>query len=331
MKLVRAAAAATAACSYPLPTLPHLRLRVAFRAGTRARLPEFKGFLLRGSFGHALRSVVCAMGRDAACVSCSLRGPCVYTRIFETFVDGERPPQFGGASTSPRPYVFESLTERRDFGAGDLLETELVLMGQAVELQGFVLLALERMARRGFGTRRARFGLERVDYLPGDGRWRTGFRAGVARWPGAVGPVVPVGVEESCERMKLRFLTPTRILVRGQLQRHPEFQALFFAALRRLLDLAHFHVPGASVDWCFQLLLERAGEVRVTRSSLRWVERKRYSDRQRRHIRLDGFVGEMDLLGELGPLLPVLRQAEVVHVGKGATFGMGKVEVLVLP
>jgi hypothetical protein len=71
--------------AYRLPEIPHLRLRATFCATSLARLPPFKGSMLRGAFGHALRKAVCAMGPAQPCETCTLRGPYVYTRLFETF------------------------------------------------------------------------------------------------------------------------------------------------------------------------------------------------------------------------------------------------------
>jgi CRISPR-associated endoribonuclease Cas6 len=313
-----------------MPAIPYVRLRAIYRAEETARLPGFKGSMLRGAFGHALRKAVCAMGPQQRCESCSLRGPCVYTRIFETFIEGEAPPLLAGITTSPRPYVFEPRTEARELAPGDLVETDLLLLGQATELQPFVLLVLERMAELGFGTRRARFGLTGVNFLAEDGSWRAGYRAGGQRWPGSVAPILtPDAVADVApERLTLRFLTPTRIQKDGTPQRTLPFRALVFQMLRRVLELAHFHVPGAEVDWHFRPLLERTGDVRVTRSDLTWRELTRYSNRQRGKLPLSGFVGEIDLEGDLAPFLPLLRTAEIVHLGKGTAFGLGQVEVL---
>ncbi|HSL84137.1 MAG TPA: CRISPR system precrRNA processing endoribonuclease RAMP protein Cas6 [Thermoanaerobaculia bacterium] len=326
---------------YRLPAIPYLRLRATFRAafenGTEARLPGFKGSMLRGAFGHALRQAVCAMGPRQECESCSLRGPCVYTRLFETVINGDPPPFLRGLSTAPRPYVFEPRTEARDFRAGDALETDLLLFGRAAELQPYALLALERMGEGGLGRGRYSFTLERVDYLEEGGTWRTGFAAGASdaageavRWPTKVPAILPSGEDpdDSTERLTLRFLTPTRVRLGGRLRDHLPFRPLVFLMLRRALEIAHFHVPGTEPDWDFRPFLDRADDVRVTRSDLRWQDWSRYSNRQGRKHEMGGFVGEIGLEGPLAPFLPLLRTAEVLHVGKGATFGLGKVEVM---
>jgi hypothetical protein len=39
------------------------------------------------------------------------------------------------------------------------------------------------------------------------------------------------------------------------------------------------------------------------------------------------FVGRVELAGDLARLMLLLRTAEVFHLGKGATFGLGRVAV----
>src|SRR5207253_6679016 len=134
------------------------------------RLPLYKGSLLRGAFGHALRRSVCAFGPGAPCPTCALRRACPYPRIFETLIEDDAPPPpfLKGVPTAPRPYVFEPGTERRDFAPGDLLPFDLLLFGQAVELQAYALLAVSRMAASGLGRERLPFVLDHA--LGHDGR-----------------------------------------------------------------------------------------------------------------------------------------------------------------
>ena len=42
---------------------------------------------------------------------------------------------------------------------------------------------------------------------------------------------------------------------------------------------------------------------------------------------LGGFMGELEVEGELTPFAPLLRTAEILHVGKGATFGLGRLQI----
>lgn len=171
---------------YLLPRIPYVRLRVTLRATEAATLPVYKGSLLRGAFGHSLRRSVCAMGPSQPCASCRLRQACVYTRLFETFIEGEPPPMLRGLTTSPRPYVFEPASDAKEFAAGEALEADLLLIGQATDLRAYALLAVERMATAGLGRRRFRFTLERVHGETPSGGWREVFPAEEQRGKGLV-------------------------------------------------------------------------------------------------------------------------------------------------
>jgi hypothetical protein len=74
-------------------------------------------------------------------------------------------------------------------------------------------------------------------------------------------------------------------------------------------------------------LLALADPVEVDASELAWHDWQRYSNRQQREMTLRGLVGKVVLRGDLAPFAALLRTAEVLHVGKGATFGLGRIEV----
>jgi hypothetical protein len=61
---------------------------------------------------------------------------------------------------------------------------------------------------------------------------------------------------------------------------------------------------------------------RRSRSRPIWERR---SNRQGRKVTLGALVGEMEIEGNLDPLAPLT--AEILHVGKGATFGLGRIEI----
>ncbi|MEG3070433.1 MAG: CRISPR system precrRNA processing endoribonuclease RAMP protein Cas6 [Candidatus Syntrophopropionicum ammoniitolerans] len=59
-------------------------------------------------------------------------------------------------------------------------------------------------------------------------------------------------------------------------------------------------------------------------SQTRWVDWERYSSRQSSRMNMGGVVGQVEYRGDLGAYMPLLRLGQLVHVGKGAVFGMGK-------
>jgi hypothetical protein len=314
----------------PLPRIPYLRLRFTLRAEEPAHLPPYKGSTLRGGFGHALRRTVCVMGPAEPCATCLVRRTCVYPRLFETLLesdpDGELPPFLRGLPTAPRPYVFEPLTEACELAPGDPLDFDLLLFGQATALHGYVLLAVDRMAAAGLGRGRARFTLDRVRALAPDGTWDVLAEAGRLRAAQPPRPLLPALDAPPGPSAVLHFLTPTRLKVREHLAPEVTFRDLVFLMLRRTLEIAALHLPGAAVDWSLRPALERAAAIRAT-PALRWHDWQRYSNRQKASMTLGGFLGTLTLEGDLAPFGPLLRTAEILHVGKGATFGLGRIEL----
>jgi hypothetical protein len=184
------------------------------------------------------------------------------------------------------------------------------------------------MAGAGLGHGRIPFELDRVrvpDPLAG---WRDVFAHGRALAGATAAPSLPAIDDLGRSQIVLRFLTPIRLKSNAHFQTSVGFRALAFAILRRTLEIAHFHVPGASIDWTFRPLLEQASAVRVVASRLRWHDWQRYSTRQGTPMTLGGFVGELEVEGPLTPFAPLLRTAEILHVSKGATFGLGRMEVV---
>lgn len=335
-----------------LPRIPYLRLRVTLRALAPAALPPFHGSMLRGAFGHALRRAACTMGPAQPCPTCRLRRACAHSRLFEALIDGsgrEPPPFLRGLPTAPRPYLFEPGSAARSLAPGGELPFDLLLFGQAVDLLAYSLVAVERMAAAGLGRGRAPFELLHVRCPGAAGEWRDVFTAGrgladgeppvAVIPPGPAGQSaglyraatmastpVPLSVGVVAGRGVIRFLTPARFKVRHQLARAVTFRGLAFAMLRRVLEVAHFHVPGAAVDWTIRPLLEHAGTVRLVASDLYWRDWERYSARQETRMALGGLVGSLEVEGDLTPFEPLLAAAEVLHVGKGTTFGLGRLE-----
>ncbi|HEX6898590.1 MAG TPA: CRISPR system precrRNA processing endoribonuclease RAMP protein Cas6 [Thermoanaerobaculia bacterium] len=313
--------------TYPLPPIPYLRLRMTLRAEEPASPPPFHGSMLRGAFGHALRRAACSMGPAQACESCLLRHACVYARIFEPCVVGEPPPFLRGIDQAVRPYVFEPLDGAVSIAPGDPLRFDLLLFGRAVDLQAYAIVAVERMARTGLGAGRARFRLIEVEAADPGGSPRRLFTAGSPPSTVPASPVLPRPAPLPSGPLTLRLLTPLRIKARDRLNDRPRFRDLAFNMLRRVLEIAHFHVPGAAIDWSFRDLLKCADAVRVVASDLRWHDWKRWSQRQQASMKMGGLVGELVVDGDLQPFSDLLRTAEIVHIGKGATFGLGKIAV----
>jgi CRISPR-associated endoribonuclease Cas6 len=311
------------------------------------KLPEYKGSTLRGGFGHAFRKVVCTF-KNKQCDDCLLRHRCVYSYVFET-----PPPADTVIMTkylrAPHPFVIEPSPEKKElYHPGEGLEFGLVLIGRADDYLPYFIYAFDEMGKTGIGRGKGKYRLDTVSlgsetlYDGTTGVLKSSAEAG--KRGSAEGKKCESAEARKCggseefeslpafsasslpRRLTFRFLTPTRLVSNGSLEPDPDFKTIFRTLLRRLSMLSYFHC-GKELEADYNGLIERAGSVETVRKRLRWHDWERYSARQDTRMKMGGFVGEMEFSGEFGEFLPFLELGELVHVGKGTGFGLGRYEI----
>jgi hypothetical protein len=271
---------------------------------------------------------------------------------------------FHGQQHAPRPFVLEPpLEEKQHYLPGERITFGLTLVGRAVDYLPYVIFAVDETGRRGLGQERGRFVLESVSCRTANGEDRLIYDSAEQRL--ASGPFSMTAEEFITQRLsqlfrdlglrahgswpepeirdlkpesrapspeprpfllKLRFLTPTRIRVQGDLQSGVTFELLMKNILRRIWQVVSLHC-GVESGFDHRRLIERAKGVTVVRSQLRWHDWERYSNRQGGPMKMGGFVGEMEFAGVDCEFLSVLVLGELFHVGTGTTMGLGKFEV----
>ncbi len=314
------------------------RYGLRLRAQAEASLPPFLGSTLRGAFGHALKNAVCVMShRD--CERCLVADRCFYPYLFETPVPPDLP-ELRGQQQAPHPFILappipKSLTQRQKVAAGEEITFGLTLMGRAVEMLPYVIYAVSEMARGGLGVDRARFELSEVAEIESDGSATTIYsgqsqRITVCNTAGQnLGQLVRTRLDQlpPQDRLRLRFITPTRIRVAGDLQVGLSFELLVRNLLRRVSMLAAVHGEQA-LELDYRAIVGRAAEVRTSATALRWWDWERYSNRQQTKMKLGGFVGEIEYAGEMvNEFLPLIAAGEILHVGNGTSFGLGRYRI----
>lgn len=127
---------------------------------------------------------------------------------------------------------------------------------------------------------------------------------------------------------RVRFLTPARIRVNGDLQTDLSFELLVRNLLRRVSTLAAVHGRGA-IELDYRGLIDRAASVKTRSSRLVWWDLDRYSNRQQTKMKLGGFIGEVEYEGEaVEEFLPLLVAGELLNIGTGTSFGLGCYRIL---
>ena len=315
-----------------LPDLRIAKYRFTLRALEETRLPRYKGSTLRGGFGYAFKRTVCFQKRAPSCASCLLKAHCPYAYIFET----PPPPdaESFAVSEAPHPFVIEPpLDGQTLYRPGQLLPFDLVLVGRGINYLPYFIVAFRELGRMGLGRERGKFRLQTVEAV----HPLTGERAPVYSAEDEMVQDSDLGVgcrevEEAArklpqDRLRLRFLAPTRLKFRGRLVSRPDFPILLRSLLRRISWLCYFH-GGGRWEADYGALLQKAQGVETALTDTRWVEWERYSTKQRQRMMLGGFIGEVEYRGQLAPFRPMVLLGSLVHVGKLCVFGHGWYEIL---
>ena len=298
-----------------------VRYGLTLSAVDRLLLPQYKGSTFRGGFGHAFKKVVCTI-RDRTCDECLLRSKCIYSYVFET-----PPPEDSQIlrkyEKAPHPFVIEPpLETKTHYNPGDVLSFGLVLIGKAVDYLPYFIYTFEELGKIGIGKGKGGYELREVScegksiYNSVDRRLR--FNA----------PQPPLKLRGGAEgggvtTLTLNFITPTRIVFNEDLVVNLEFHQLIRTLLRRISSLSYFHY-GERLDLDFKGLIEKAQSIKVKERNTEWHDWERYSARQDVRMKMGGFVGKVSFEGELGEFMEFIELGEMLHVGKGTSFGLGK-------
>ena len=291
----------------------------------------FVGNTLRGALGMALRRMNCVMPHDTPCTACTLCATCAYAVLFEPRL-GLRSPLTDTAAVHghdvPRPFVIQppDHTVGR-YPAGATFTFCLTIFGERASYLPYFIAAFRRLGKIGLGPDRITYRLQSVTDHTG-GTVYSGDHTTVRQpAPPVVHPVSLNGAHPHA--ITVRFVTPTRITVGGHYQDTPQFSYIVLAAERRIRALQQFYDPRHFNNQPLTELHRLADAVRLTHARTRWVDLERVSRRQHTAMKLGGIVGEATYEGEqLHRFLPLLRLAEVTHLGKNCAFGLGRVEII---
>ncbi|MDR3635537.1 MAG: CRISPR system precrRNA processing endoribonuclease RAMP protein Cas6 [Isosphaeraceae bacterium] len=303
----------------------HLRLtvlHVEYRAERRCRLPAYKGSMLRGSLGHALRDMAC-FEPGGPCGRCPNTDRCAAGALFEPQEAGEVAARFD----RPMPYIVTAPPDRREaYAAGEGLAFTLSLVGSGRVWLPWVVGALASMGQRGLGAERAPFVLSRVCVEAPAGQ-RTPLDLpgrGVGPGVGELDGASLVAAQPPSERVVLHFVTPTDLRRKGHQAEQLDGALLVSRLLRRLGGLLQTYCRWSADGFDFKAVVDEASGMACRDLSLEFREWERYSVRRGGRHRLSGLVGRVELGSVPARLWPYLVVGERTHVGKGASFGMGQ-------
>lgn len=290
----------------------------------KALLPPFKGSMLRGSFGHALKKVSCALRRQE-CRGCLLAASCCYSLIFEgKKLEANTSTYRIRLAATPHPYVLiPPLETTREYETGTPFAFGLRLFGPALRYRPQIIYAATLMGEAGLGrSGSGRFIVTRVlagDIDIFDNEQQTLSMEETAR------PLTLETPTNAVSRLRVELRTPLRVKRDNKFQRQISFSTLARAAMRRVAALEHAFGDGEpALD--FAGLARKADQIIVADDQTAWCDVTRYSSRQQTAMQIGGVVGSMVFAGELTDFLSLLRYCEKTHLGKQTAFGLGSIE-----
>ncbi len=262
---------------------------------------EFQVSTLRGIWGRALHEL-------------DVR---VYSEIFRG----------AGSKQSATPRYILRVSERQgeielgeialDFVVWGVSDAELDVMARAWNLAG----------RFGLGKNRLPFRLKRIDFL----------YAPIPQSGLSLARLVKASIQES-ERARVRaieFPLPLRFLERQAHVMEPTFEEFVKRTLARLSTIrlqttgafAQVADSGRPADFrpeFYAEVMELANNFPTSPWRGSRCDFQRYSGSQRADLEMRGVVGGWNLYADLGALKPLVVAAEILHVGKTTTLGLGR-------
>ena len=294
-------------------------------------LPQYLGSTLRGGFGSVFRKIVCCY-RDRTCDECLLKQKCIYSYIFETSPP-EGSEKLRKIESIPRPYIIDppAFDSRAVYSPERPLRFYLNLIGKAVEYFPYFIVAFQELGKTGLGVRKEKFIIQEVeiqDISTGNFE-QIYFPNGTVlnkRYTFSLEDAVKQINKKDYTVLSVNFLSPVRLKA-GSYQDIPVFRHFFGSLLRRLSSLAYFHC-NTELKVSYQNILTWAEKIEMFDNHTHWRDWERYSSRQKTRMKFGGLMGTACYEGNITPFMPYINFGQWIHVGKNATFGLGKYEIV---
>lgn len=285
----------------------YCRLTVTLQLQASGKLPAYKGSMLHGWFGQALRRY----DEEA------------YKILFGIYHNQQ-----------PKPYVVVTPPDyRTQYAASEIFNFSFVVLGQACKLLPRIVAALEQGSNLGFGPNRITAKVLSVSSeLPG-GSVLGISEATLSDYVGQrLASVAQATLNVDEQQLAIQLITPMRIKHKNQ-QLNDSLRSVGFIGIqvaRRLTQLARFWVND-NEELLTAIMANQPYYKELEFIEHLYVEKwDRFSLKQQQAIPFSGLKGQVSAFGNLTALLPLLYVGECIHVGGKTTFGMGEIKIAAL-
>jgi len=290
--------------------------------------PDAAESVWRGTLGHALRTLLCHTPQQS-CGHCLLRRKCAFSIVFENSYMREH--QKGPLSVEPPPPItLYSVSPSGHYHEGDTLSIELVLIAEQQAILPAIVSALDRVVLQFKGQEAVTASLSEVTHIKETTQFsQQPIWNGNWQLPNSIASQIdmPEWLLRN-DRVRLRWLTPAVLKHRGApITENLTLQQMMTMLLRRFTLLQSYwtqqNLPNSDEisDW-----LSAIEQVQLQFKP--WAGTRR-SRQQNRHMHFQGIAGEAEIETQsIQHLLALLWMGQWLHLGKGASFGMGRYQLL---
>ena len=282
-----------------------------------SKLPVHKASAIRGGMGEMLLRANCI--RDRKCEACDFKTECIVQRTMYSQFDVK--PDFITSGESIG-YVVECENYEEYFQAGETLKFNLILFGKNIVYLNQYLQALFALGQSGLGKGHCLFVITEVrntrqqPILDGTNVYMKYYQ--VERLLDYV-TYRKKKIEEHGLENGIYFHTPLTQKYQGEFLQEFQMDAIIKSVQRRLYMLNCFE--GKHLDEIYDKQLETP---KILWQEPRYIQVKRYSNRQDSPMQLKGIKGKIQLEEIPNELLDLLLAGELIHIGKNTSFGFGR-------
>ena len=222
--------------------------------------------------------------------------------------------------------ITTSLSGNKTVKAGEKFDFTVNLFGTAVTFAPYIMVAAKNAAQYGF--RKSQAMLESVlDSNSNNIIWS--FMNDKVQMPEVALLHIPepdYTNDEECE-IKINFISPVAFkdLRTKKITKEPEFERIIGSLMRRYSIFES--TDGKMINWHFKEISEMARKVRISRMNLEPVNWERFSTRQQQRIPISGVIGSVSYIGPTAMFEELLNAGEILHCGRNATLGQGRINV----
>jgi len=254
----------------------------------------FLGSTLRGTFGTALKQVVC-INPSKVCKDCFALDSCIFYDFFEL-------------RNKAHLYRFSKKLGEKNY------DFSLYLFEAACEKISYILSAIIQMLeKKGFGISRETLKVSSI-YCNNKLIYVNNSFDIKGIKPRKFAPKEFIGTP-----LKLRFLTPLRIKKENKLlSKKPELHHIILSIHHRLHDIKEkekFKLPFKS-------------SYKEIKSEVFFKDLTRFSNRQKTKMKIGGILGYIEYEQIDKNSLELLQLGEIIGVGKQTVFGLGEIKIL---